>query len=78
MVVYNASKELRDDSVTVDRNHKYEIKVLGISGISRDIIDPSIISWTSSDPSVCTISASGEIVPVADGRAVVTGDAERI
>lgn len=76
MVVYNASKELRDDSVTVDRNHKYEIKVLGISGISRDIIDPSTISWTSSDPSVCTISASGEIVPVADGRAVVTGVAD--
>ncbi len=76
VVVYNASKELRDDSVTVDRNHKYEIKVLGISGISRDIIDPSTISWTSSDPSVCTISASGEIVPVADGRAVVTGVAD--
>ena len=76
VVVYNASKELRDDSVTVDRNHKYEIKVLGISGISRDIVDPSTISWTSSDPSVCTISAAGEIVPVADGRAVVTGVAD--
>lgn len=76
VVVYNAEKVLRDDSVTVDRNHKYEIKVLGKSGESSDLVDPSIISWTSADPAVCTISAEGVIVPVANGRTVVTGVAD--
>ncbi len=76
VVVYNAEKVLRDDSVTVDRNHKYEIKVLGKSGESSDLVDPSIINWTSADPAVCTISAEGVIVPVANGRTMVTGVAD--
>ncbi len=76
VVVYNAEKVLRDDSVTVDRNHKYEIKVLGKSGESSDLVDPSIISWTSADPAVCTVSAEGVIVPVANGRTVVAGVAD--
>ncbi len=76
VVVYNAEKVLRDDSVTVDRNHKYEIKVLGKSGESSDLVDPSIINWTSADPAVCTVSAEGVIVPVANGRTMVTGVAD--
>ncbi len=76
VVVYNAEKVLRDDSVTVDRNHKYEIKVLGKSGESNDLVDPSIINWTSADPAVCTVSAEGVIVPVANGRTMVTGVAD--
>ncbi len=76
VVVYNAEKVLRDDSVTVDRNHKYEIRVLGKSGESNDLVDPSIINWTSADPAVCTVSAEGVIVPVANGRTMVTGVAD--
>lgn len=76
VVVYNAEKVLRDDSVTVDRNHKYEIKVLGKSGESSDLVDPSIINWTSADPAVCTVSAEGVIVPVANGRTMVMGVAD--
>ncbi len=76
VVVYNAKKELRDDSVTVDRNHKYEIKVLGMSGESSDLVDPSIITWTSADPAVCTVSADGIVVPVGNGRTLVTGKAD--
>jgi hypothetical protein len=71
--VVNAEKRLAHDSVVVDNAHSYEIKVLGVSGLGSDIVDPSIISWASSDSQVASVSSEGIVNAVADGRATVWG-----
>lgn len=71
--VVNAEKRLAHDSVVVDNAHSYEIKVLGMSGLGSDIVDPSIISWASSDSQVASVSSEGIVNAVANGRATVWG-----
>lgn len=74
--IVNAAKRLAADSVVIDRTHSYEIKVWGESGLGRDIVDPSIISWTSGDEQVASVGADGIVSAVADGKTLVTGVGE--
>ncbi len=74
--IVNAEKMLRDESVVVDKSHDYEIKVLGVSGASSDIVDPSVMTWTSSNPDVAQVNEAGVVKAVADGDAEISGTGE--
>lgn len=74
--IVNAEKMLRDKSVVVDKNHDYEIKVLGVSGAGSDIVDPSVMNWTSSNTDVAAVDEFGVVKAVADGEAEISGKGE--
>lgn len=74
--IVNAEKKLRDKSVVVDKNHDYEIKVLGVSGAGSDIVDPSVMNWTSSNTDVAAVDEFGVVKAVADGEAEISGKGE--
>lgn len=74
--IVNAEKMLRDTSVVVDKNHDYEIKVLGVSGASSDVVDPSVMSWTSSNTAVAAVDEAGIVKAVADGEVEISGKGE--
>jgi len=42
-----------------------------VDRLGRPAVDPPAVEWTSSDPTVVTISADGELVSLADGEAVI-------
>lgn len=75
--IMNAHKTLRDDSVTLDSNHRYEIQLLGISGMGQDLLDPGIMSWTSSDPSIATVGDDGIVTAHSNGRTLISGIGEQ-
>ena len=63
--------QLVSDSVVVDKFHPYSININGISGYGLDKVDPSVVSWASSDESVCTVDEQGIITAVSDGQTFV-------
>ena len=71
ITVMEAQWQLVSDSVVVDRFHPYAININGISGYGLDKVDPSVVSWTSVDESVCTVDEQGIITAVADGQTFV-------
>ena len=74
--IFNAYKTLRCDSVVIDKSHPFAIQVLGISGYGSDLVDPHIIQWTVTDPSVCRLDDDCVLHAVADGRTTVVGVGE--
>lgn len=74
--ILNAKKVLGNDSVLIDKYHQYEIKVLGLSGYQEDIVDPSIISWISSNEGAATVGTDGIVKAVADGKTLISGTGE--
>ena len=64
---------IRLDSVLCDALHPYAVEVEATMGNNTVEVLSSALTWTSSDPSVATVSENGEIVGVSNGRAVVTG-----
>ena len=71
--IVNAEKLLRNDSVVIDQYHDYEIKVLGISGAGSDMVDPSVMDWTSSNTAVASVDEMGVVKALADGETIVSG-----
>ena len=74
--IFNAYKTLRCDSVVIDKTHPFAIQVLGISGYGSDLVDPHIIQWTVTDPTVCRLDDDCVLHAVADGRTTVVGVGE--
>lgn len=74
--IFNAEKSLRCDSVVIDRSHPFTIEVLGTSGFNSDLVDPRIMNWTVSDPTICAIDDACTVHAVSDGRTTITGTGE--
>ena len=71
VTIMEAQWQLVSDSVVIDQYHDYAININGISGYGLDKVDPSVVTWTSSDPGVCVVNEQGLITAVADGWAYV-------
>ena len=74
--IVNAEKLLRNDSVVIDKCHDYEIQVLGISGAGSDIVDPSVMNWTSSNTSVASVDEMGVVKALTDGETIISGSGD--
>lgn len=72
--ILTATMLMRDDSVTIDRFHPYDVAVEAISGYATDMVNNSNFTWRSSDEAVCTVDANGIVTAVADGRAYVVAE----
>ena len=59
--------------MVIDQYHDYEIKVLGISGEGSDMVDPSVMDWTSSNTAVASVDEMGVVKALADGETIVSG-----
>ena len=64
---------IRLDSVLCDALHPYKIEVNGKVGNSSIEVLADALDWTSSNPSIATVSETGELVGVANGRVLVVG-----
>ena len=71
-----AERHLRADSVVIDQNHPYTIEVLGVSGYNSDLVDPTTIHWTVTEPQVVAIDENCRLTALANGRSWVIGTAE--
>ena len=71
VTIMEAQWQLVSDSVVIDQYHNYAININGISGYGLDKVDPSVVTWASSDPGVCVVDEQGLITAVADGRTFV-------
>lgn len=63
----------RLDSVLCDGKHAYVVENQAIIGNDTINMSNDILTWTSSDPDVATVSENGEIVGVSNGFAMITG-----
>lgn len=72
VTIIDADLSLRLSQVYVDKTHEYPIEVYSTNGVNKELIDPSVISWTSSDPSVCTVD-NGIVKALANGKSTITG-----
>lgn len=71
------SLSMRLDSVLNDGYRHYAVEVTSTVGENTMTIDPSALTWSSSDQSVVSIDANtGVLCGVADGTATVTGTVE--
>lgn len=64
---------IRLDSVLCDALHPYKIEVNGKVGNSSIEVLADALDWTSSNPSIATVSETGELVGVTNGRVLVVG-----
>ena len=47
--------------------------MLGISGAGSDMVDPSVMDWTSSNTAVASVDEMGVVKALADGETIVSG-----
>ncbi len=57
----------------IDNHREYEREVFGTNGVYKDMLDPSLFDWESSDVDVCTVE-DGILKGVGNGQAVVYGE----
>lgn len=72
--IIDCDKKLRLSDVVVDDLHPYEIEVIGTNGEYSDLIDPSSINWTVTDPSICEV-VNGTLKALKNGTTTITGNA---
>ena len=72
-IVTSAPISIRLDSVLCDALHPYKIEVNGKVGNSSIEVLADALDWTSTDPSIATVSEAGEVIGVTNGRALVVG-----
>ena len=72
--VDDAPIAFRLDSVLQDDLHPYAVEVLATVGSNSMPIQSAALIWTSTDPSVATVSEEGEVVGVKNGYADIVGE----
>lgn len=65
---------IRLDSVLCDDKHPYIVEVQSTIGNSTISLLADALSWTSSDPSVAAVNASGEVTGIKNGYAEIIGE----
>lgn len=73
-LVTSAPIAIRLDSVLCDDKHPYTVEVQSTIGNSTISLLADALSWTSSDPSVATVNASGEVTGIKNGYAEIIGE----
>ena len=73
-LITSAPVAIRLDSVLCDDKHPYTVEVQSTIGNSTVSLLADALTWTSSDPSVATVSASGEVTGIKNGYAEVIGE----
>ena len=73
-LITSAPVAIRLDSVLCDDKHPYTVEVQSTIGNSTISLLADALTWTSSDPSVATVSASGEVTGIKNGYAEVIGE----
>ncbi len=63
----DAEVSMRLDSVLVSDDTDYPIEIVGVVGKNEVLLQPSALSWTIEDPTVCAISAKGCLSGLQDG-----------
>lgn len=64
---------IRLDSVICDALHPYKVEVNSKIGNNTLDVLADALDWTSSDPTIATVSETGEVVGVKNGRVIITG-----
>ena len=72
-LITSAPVAIRLDSVLCDDKHHYTVEVQSTIGNSTVSLLADALTWTSSDPSVATVSASGEVAGIKNGYAEIIG-----
>ncbi len=73
-LVTSAPIAIRLDSVLCDDKHPYIVEVQSTIGNSTISLLADALSWTSSDPLVATVNASGEVTGIKNGYAEIIGE----
>ena len=73
-LVTSAPIAIRLDSVLCDDKHPYTVEVQSTIGNSTISLLADALSWTSSDPSVAAVNASGEVTGIKNGYAEIIGE----
>ncbi len=73
VTVGTANPEFRRSTVLVDGTWDYAVEVTSLVGTTTMTIDNRALTWTSDNPAIATVDASGTVHGVADGTTTVRG-----
>ncbi len=71
--IVTAELSMRLNSVIIDKYHPYSLEVYGVNGENKDLVDPNILAWSSSNTESCVVS-DGIVSAIANGESVLTGE----